>query len=146
MWRGQNLNSPVASAALAPDVFRLLGSALHSGSCGASSLWVLESRLGPLGTTLCWGRSAVAPVWSSERLFATNKTKRRRLHYSLTSTFTSSHDYSGSDYSGVRADLHSSLKTSCLFEGHKSTVSRSLFCFRKCTFCLETQTSLPAVT
>lgn len=149
------INSPVVAAEIASEVFSLLGSAVSSGSCGASSLWVLQSRLGPLGTTRGCRCSAAAHVWSSERLFPTNADKERRLlNCPLSSTFThsltsalrsSSHDYSGSGYSGARDDMHSGLKTCCLFEGHERVVTYSLLFYRKCTFCLATLTSLPVV-
>lgn len=87
----KTINPPLVAAEITSDVLSLLGSALSSGSCGTSSLWVLESLLGPLGTTQGWGCSAAAPVRSSERLFPTNTDKERRLlNYPLTSTFTHS--------------------------------------------------------
>lgn len=85
-------NSPVVAAETDSEAFGLLGSAVGSGSCEASSLWVLESLLGPLGTAQGWGGSAAAPVWSSERLFPTNLDKDRRLlNCKLASTCTPKH-------------------------------------------------------
>lgn len=148
------INPPVVAAEIASDVFSFSGSAMISGSSRASSLWVLESRLGALDPARGRGCSAAAPVWSSERLFPTNADKERRLlNYPLASTFTrcltsappgSSHDYSGSGYSGVRDDMHSNLKTRCPVEGQEKVVSDTVF-FRKCTFCLATLTSVPVV-
>lgn len=86
----RTINPPVVAAEMASgSVFRFVGSAGSSGSCGASSLWVLESLLGALGTTQGWGCRAAAPVRSSERLFPVSTDKERRLlNYALTSTFT----------------------------------------------------------
>lgn len=152
------INPPVVAAETPSDIFSSSGSAVSSGSSRASSLWVLESLLGPLGLAMGRGCIAAAPVWSSERLFATNADKERGpLNYPLASTFNrswtsappvSSHDYSGSGYSGVRDDIHSYLKTRP-FEGLENVVCVSKlflhFFFRKCTFCLATPTSLPVV-
>lgn len=82
----ETINPPVVAADVASD-----GSAVSSGSGGTSSLWVLQSRLGRLGTTQGWCCSEAAPVWSSERLFPANADKERRLlNYPVTSTFTHS--------------------------------------------------------
>lgn len=104
---------------------------MASGSCEASSLCVLQSRLRTLAAASSLGCSTAEPVWSSERLFPADKEKKL-LNYPPTSTFTrswtsaaqsSSHDYSGWGYSGVRDDMHSSLKTGlcptcfCLLQG-----------------------------
>lgn len=75
----KTVNPPVVAADNGANIF---SSAATAGSGGASSLWVLQSRLGRLGTTRGRGCSAAAeaaPVWSSERLFATNTDKERRL-------------------------------------------------------------------
>lgn len=94
-----------AAAEIASEATSFLGSTVGSGSCEATSLWVLESRLGTLGTAQGCGNSRAAPVWSSERLFPTRADKKRKLfNYQLTSTnvdfqtsalWSISHDYSG---------------------------------------------------
>lgn len=122
-------NPPVVAAEVASDVLSLPSSASSSGFLESTSNCVLQSRLKTLDTT--WGRacSVAAPVWSSERLFPAMQTKTRgRLIIALTPTFThsrttalpsSSHDYSGLGLFWGGDEMHSFLKTGCLFEGHE---------------------------